>query len=443
MGDIPRRYPARLSDYFTDYMAESCDLMIQLEIEFDREIDVGRMAKAAALFLDAEPLFGCRLVKEHRRLRWERLGEGERAVFFTAKDERDYDSFRSSPIDTYAGPQLKVCLWRSDGGDRLLLKVAHHAADIGGVKELVEILSGIYRYLASQPDYRPEPNIKGSRSLLQTLRHLPWYSYPFISVGWMWVEVPTLLHRSVQTLPCPGGPREPLVFIHRFIGRDETAALVDYGHARKATLNDIFVTAALRALPGMKGWNGRSRLSLETTIDMRRYIPSRRGGAVTNLSTMVFGWPNLGNDPGPDFASALDRISAMTRRGKRLWIGLENLSIPMTIYMLGRLLPFGWGMTVHKSIIVTGYNSHAPEHCFSNAGPVKTESVNFDAQPTAVRILPPTFYPDQPLLFSLTGYDGTLTLTAGVYPSQKEDAEKFFDGILGELQAIKECRVGL
>ena len=433
MADIPQRFSARASDYLVDYISESCDMMIHMELQFDRRLDAERLAHATELVLDAEPVLGCRLVKVHRKLHWERLGKNEHPVFLLAKDEQEYEKFKSSQIDTYSGPQLKVCLWRSPDGDHLLLKIAHHTADMGGVKELSAKLSDIYRHLASDPNYSPEHNVKGSRSLRQALGHLPWYAYPFLSVSWMWIELPTYLHRTVQTLPCTDGPREPRTYIHRLIPSDHVSALVDYGHEHNATLNDIFVTASLRALSNMGNWNGHSRLSLETTIDLRRYIPSHHGSAISNLSTMVFGWPNLGTDPGQDFLTALDRISVMTTHGKKSWTGLETLSVPLALYLLCRILPARYGIKIHKKVIDLGYCEHIPEHCFSNGGPIAPEDVDFGAQPEMARFLPPTFYPHLPLLFGLSGYNGTLTLSAGVYPTQKDIAEKFFDAILKEL----------
>lgn len=435
MADIPQRFPARLSDYLVDYISEPCDMMIQMELQFDGSLDVERLGKAADLIFDVEPVIGCRLVNERRKRHWERLEQDKRPAFLLAKDDKSYEDFKSSQIDAYIGPQLKVCLWRSPDGDRLLLKVAHQIADIGGVKELAEIFSDIYRHLASNPKYRPEPNVKGSRSLSQAIRHLPWYAYPFVSVSFMWTELPTYIHRSVQTLPCADGPREPRTYIHRFISSDHVSTIKDYGYAHNATLNDIFVTASLRALSNMGNWSGHSRLSLETTIDLRRYIPSRHGGAVTNLSTMVYGWPNLGTDPCQNFTTALDRVTCMTRHGKAHWIGIELLVYPAILYLLCRNIPAGLGLRFYQKLINLGYYEHIPEHCFSNAGPIKPESVNFDMQPTIARILPPTFYPPMPLLFSLTGYNDTLTLSAGVYPTQKDVAEKFFDAILKELQS--------
>lgn len=436
MDGIPRHFPARTSDYLVDYISDSSDMMIQLELDFDQRLDAGKMARAAELMMDAEPILGCRLVKTNRKLHWERLDEEKRAAFLIAKDEQEYEAFKFGEIDTYKGPQLKVCLWRSPDGDRLLLKVAHQTADMGGVKEISAKLSEIYRNLAVSPDYRPEPNINGSRSLRQPLRHLPWYAYPYISVASLWIELPTFMHRSVQTLPRTDGASGARTYIHHAIPTARVSAIVDYSHAHNATVNDIFVTASLRALSNMGSWDKRSRLRLETTIDLRRYIPSRHGDAIANLSTMVFGWPSLGTDPGRDFADALNRITATTRFGKSHWIGLENLIVPTALFALLRGWPGGYGIKIHKKLVDTVYYEHMPEHCFSNGGPVASTDVDYGVQPRSVRFLPPTFYPQLPLLFSLTGYNGSLTLSAGVYPAQKEDAEKFFEAIVKELQCI-------
>ena len=68
----------------------------------------------------------------------------------------------------------------------------------------------------------------------------------------------------------------------------------------------------------------------------------------------------------------------------------------------------------------------------ANMGPISPDSVTFEALPVNACLLPPTLYP--PLLLpGISGYKGTLTISAGVYPSQKDVTERFFDAVLSEL----------
>jgi NRPS condensation-like uncharacterized protein len=431
MNNIPDCFPARISDCFTDYLAAFADMIIQLEMEFDKGLDAKRLAKAVDLTLDAEPVLGCRFVNNSYKPYFQRLDTDKRPAFFTANSENEYEAFKSASIDRQNGPQINVCLWHSTKGDRLLLKVAHQVADAAGVKDIAAILSRIYRQLASDPQYRPIPNTKETRSLLQVLRHVPLHAYPRIYLNSVQSTWRTSKPRTVHTLSIPDGPREPLTFVTRLIPSGRVSTLAEYGRSHNATLNDIIAAASLRTLADTGNWNKRSHLSLSTTIDLRRYVPSGRAAAVANLGYSNVEWPDLGTNPGQDFAATLDKVAAITRYGKMHWIGLDIMFSP--VIPLCKFMPHARGKELYQKYFEAGIKKHACTHWFTNTGLIEQESVNFGMQPITARILPQQCYPWMPFIFSLSGYNGTLTLVAGAYPTQKETIEKFFDAILKEI----------
>ena len=75
---------------------------------------------------------------------------------------------------------------------------------------------------------------------------------------------------------------------------------------------------------------------------------------------------------------------------------------------------------------------HNVPHTFSNGGRIPPEAVTFDDPPLRAWGLPPPCRPPM-LMVVMTGYAGTLTLSAGVYAPQKEVVERFLDRILLEL----------
>ena len=431
MNSISHRFPARMSDCFTDYLAAFADMIIQLEMEFDKELDAKRLAKAVDLTLDAEPVLGCRFVNNSYKPYFQRLGTDKRPAFFTANSENEYEAFKSASIDRKNGPQINVCLWHAPKGDRLLLKVAHQVADAAGVKDIAAILSGIYRQLASDPQYRPIPNTKGTRSLLQVLRHVPLHAYPRIYLNSVQSTWRTSKPRTVHTLSIPDGPREPLTFVTRLIPSGRVSTLAEYGRSHNATLNDIIAAASLRALAITGNWNKRSHLSLSTTIDLRRYVPSGRATAVANLGYSNLEWPDLGTDPGQDFADTLDKVAAITRYGKMHWIGLDIMFNPLIPIL--KFMPHARGKELYRRYVEAGIKKHVDTHWLTNTGLIELESVNFGMQPITARIMPQQCYPWMPFIFGLSGYNGTLTLSAGAYPTQKEIVDKFFDAVLKEL----------
>lgn len=433
MNSIPHRYPARLIDRYCDYLTPVCEMMIQLEMQFDRRLDAKRLAKAVELTLDAEPILGCRFVDDSYKPYFERLEPDQRSAFFPVTNRNEYEAFKSRPMDHKKGPQINACLWQASDGDRLMLKVAHHVADAGGLKDTAAILSGIYRNLSEDPDYHATPNIKEQRSLRQILRHVPLHAYPRIYLSSVQSQSRVYKRRAIQTLPSADGPRMPLTFVTRTIPSDRTSKLAQYGHLRNATLNDIFSAAALRSIGATGDSDSDSQHSLATTVDLRRYIPSGNAQAVANLSEAPIHWPDLGNELGTDFAATLDRVAKITRYGKTHWVGLTVLFEPFNLPSV--FMPHAWALKRYNELAKLGLKYHAAPHTFTNTGLIEPESVVFDAPPTAACILPPAVYPLGLVVFSLSGYNGTLTLAAGAYPTQKETIEKLFDAILKELPA--------
>jgi NRPS condensation-like uncharacterized protein len=422
-----------LIDCFIDYETTHAELTIRLELEFAGKLDATRLEKAVDLALHAEPVLGCRFVIGSSKPYFERLEANKCSAFLLANSASEYDAFKYALIDHGTGPQIKVCLWHSIDGDRLLLKVAHHVADAAGVKDVAAILSDIYRHLSEDPAYRPAPNAKEWRSYRQVVRHVPWHAYPRIFMNFVGRAGLLLEPRTVHTLSVTDGPREPLTYVVRLIPSSRVSTLVEYGRSHDATLNDVFLTASLRGLLKTADWDKRSYLSLTATMDMRRYIPSGQAGAVANLSIALNHWPDLGTQPGDDFKTTLEKVARITRYGKTHWIGLEQTFFPVTVLL--KVMPHTWGMKRYTEFTRMGLRRQACEHALTNTGPIEPESVTFGIRPSAAHILPPQNYPPMPFMWSLSGYDGTLTLAAGAFPTQKESIEKFFDAVLKELPA--------
>ena len=431
MEHIPQRFPATLLDCLVDFLTPLGDGAIRLEMEFDEGLDAARLEKAVGLTLDAEPVLGCRFVDNTRKPYFERLDTDKRSAFLLASSASEYGAFRSTSIDHRTGPQINICLWHSSDGDRLLLKVAHQVADAAGVKDIASIVSGIYRHLSEDPAYRPSPNVKERRSFRQVVRHVPWHAYPRILLNFARGLILEYRPHRVHTLSVTDGPRGPLTYVTRLIPSSRVSALVEYGRSNDATLNDVFLAASLRGLTNTANWDRRSYLSLTTTIDMRRYIPSGRAEAVANLSTALLHWPDLGSEPGQDFKTTLDKVARITRYGKTHWIGPHMLLYPSM--PLFKIMPHTWGMRLYGGIVRLGLRQHTADHGFTNTGPIDPESASFGVRPPMAHILPPQYYPPTPFVWSLSGYNGTLTLAAGAYPTQRETIERFFDAVLKEL----------
>jgi len=95
-------------------------------------------------------------------------------------------------------------------------------------------------------------------------------------------------------------------------------------------------------------------------------------------------------------------------------------------------LPYNWAMNLVKRSYQQNWAKGKWAHAFTNTGPIDSTAVSFGSKPSMARLLPPPFYP--PLfIVGISGFEGTLTLSSGVYSIQKELAERFLDKKIAEL----------
>ncbi|MBI5527821.1 MAG: hypothetical protein HY897_15940 [Deltaproteobacteria bacterium] len=401
------------------------DMMIQFEISFDAKLDADRLARAFDLSLDAEPVAGCRFVRDGRCF-WERVAEGRSGAFVVSTDAAACDRFLVEPLNLSSGPQVRALLAQRSGGDRLVLKVSHALADAGGTKHYARTLSSIYRALDTDPRHAPEPNVAGSRSVGQIFRALPWRAHPRVLVN-LWREIRGLnLPPVTHAIALPACERGPLGFAVRHLPVDRVSALSAYGRAHSATLNDLLMSAFVRAQIDLGRWDGESQVRLQTTVDLRRYLPGRRAGGVCNLS--AFDYAFLGTEPGADFDATLGRVTAITSRRKADWTGLTLISTVPVLWSMGypRIKRFfAW-------LFKRSAETRNQPNALTNMGPIAPEDLDFGVRPVSAWLLTPPIHP--PMFgMGLTGYSGTLTLSVGVPVAALPEVETFMDAMLKEL----------
>jgi NRPS condensation-like uncharacterized protein len=425
---IPRRFPSQLIDRALAYLNGVGEMMLQIELTFTHPLDGDRLARAVCLALDAEPVLGCRFVDHWRKPYWERVAVDDRDVVVEAKSKAEFEAFKVAAIDTYNGPRLRVCLWNCTDGAYLLIKVCHYVADAAGARDVAQAISAIYARLSSEPGYQPEPNLKGSRGIGQILQTIPWHKYPDLFRQSIEDTQASQRPKGTQTLPIQTGPAESLVFIHRLLPQDQVTRLVDYGRKRNATINDLLLAAFFRAMAAMTNWNGHKQLRVTTTVDFRRYLTGRQAAAVANLSLGIQGWPSLGTELGRDFCATLEKITAITRKRKQNFVGVGAL---LAVLPIGVLLPHQWAMKLMRRYAQQLNDQGNTANTLTNLGPIPPQAVTFGSKPAVARILPPPVYPPY-FLLGVSGYEGTLTLSTGIYTLQKELAERFLEAMLAE-----------
>lgn len=431
MQNIPDRFPARLLDRLVSCMGYFIELMIQLELQFGHRIDESRLERALDLVLDAEPVLGCRFVDHPKHPFWERLDTDHRKNFQIVQDEESFEDFRNTALDSTRGPQVLGCHWRRGEGDRLLIKVGHEVADAGAVKEISSTLSNIYGQLKDDPGYQPEPNISGSRSVRQILRHVPVYAYPKIAWNLIrenWRNTHPLETHSFDLDDVPFST--PKYILHHF-PKERVEGMAEYGRKTNATLNDLLVAAYFRAQAAEGDWDGKAQLRLGTTVDTRRYLPSGRGDGICNLSTIEYNF--LDRNLGDDFDATLARVAAFNNWRKARWIGLNAYVGGSPLF---KFIPFHRQKKLFRDVAEWGIAHQNAANAITNMGSIKPEDVSLDGPPETAWLLVPPIRP--PMLgIGVSGYNGTLTLSVGTYPEgmKQVDMVRVFHRIDSELPA--------
>ena len=405
------------------------EMMIQLELEFPGPLDADRLAEAAVLTLDGEPVLGCRLLNHWCKPRWQRMEVQKDDLCAVVSSQTGYEAFKHASMDTYVGPQIKICLWNDTNGARLLIKVAHHVADAAGVKDIARVMPFIHGRLSQDPGFRPTPNLTRSENTRNLLQAIPKGERRNLRHQFEEYMKQAREDRNTFRLPIEKDMPESPFYIQRTLTRDTVASLTQHGRPIGATLNDILVSAFFRAQAKTGNWDGTDNLRITTTIDMRRYLDGEQASSVANLSLSLNYWPDLGKDLGSDFMDTLKKVTTATRERKERRVGLDIFAF---VWPMVRYVPHGLAMRLVRNQMNKEYKRGNWPDTFTNMGPINPADVTFDDKPTAARLLPPPLYPPY-FVLGASGYVDTLTLTTCGFTRQKDLCERFLDAMVAEL----------
>jgi NRPS condensation-like uncharacterized protein len=412
------------------YLWQRCgEMIIQMELGFTGQLDRLRLARAAHLLLDAEPILGCRLVLEPQRPYWEPVPGDERQGLTVVSSEAEYAEVRCRGLQATGGVQLTLCLWPRPAGDRLLVKMTHEVGDGFTLKTAIVRLAAIYSALAIDPTYRPSAAPPTSREFSQVLANLSWYAIPRAIWDFIRFVVPRWFPRHTQTLALPTTAELPWVPIVRSIAAPAVTALSAYGRARHASVNDVLLAGAYRALATESRWDRSAGLRIIISVDLRRwYLPAGQPLPLGNLASVD--WPFLMQDLGETFDDTLARVNRLMQRRKRSGLGLAQAVIG------------------HYLIKDRSYESLARADArqmqrqngasrrslnFSNEGALDSLNLDFGGQlPTTAHVLPP-FIHVPGVHVCVSSYRGALTFATVTSSNGAAAIARFIETWIAEL----------
>jgi NRPS condensation-like uncharacterized protein len=248
MNQIPERFLTRSADRALAGMLGPVTCIIQLEMSSDHRLDEKRLEKAVLLITQKLPLLGCRFVPKKFRPYFERIEIERFGLFHFTIDRAEFENFRNKRMDFFPGPQIETYLYRSNFEDRFLIKVSHLVCDAAGVKEIVCEISKIYNRLTDESDFKPEPVIVDYRGFWQIARQVPLYAIPRIIYNYMCEIYRSKVPGQSHVVPMQKVSGEKIQLFMRLVDKIHFTCLKNYAKERHVTINDVLVTAIIRAL---------------------------------------------------------------------------------------------------------------------------------------------------------------------------------------------------
>jgi NRPS condensation-like uncharacterized protein len=397
------------------------EMVIVMELDFAGRLDPQILARAADLLLDAEPILACRLVLDEQGPRWEPVAKARRNAFTITYRAADYETVRLNGLDATANVQATWCLWRRESGDRLLVKMTHEAGDGVSLQYLVSRMASIYSALCGNASHQPTRNLERRRDLGQLLSQIPRRARPRLLWDFAKFMTPRVARKSTHVLPLAPKSSGPWVAVTKRVPATQLRYVSQYGKTRGATLNDVFLAAAYRALANDGRWDGRSALCISITVDLRRWCHSA-AASICNLAS--FEHPFLMRKLGSDFEQTLANVTALTRLRKKHQPGLaEALLLDMWLrssYLGRRERPTLWQLVACV---------------MSNEGRLDRAPITFGTQsPVSAHMLPP-FFALPGVQICLSGYGGGLTMAVVTPQNGQAVIQRFLDAIVHELPA--------
>lgn len=406
---------------------------IQTVIKLDGHLDFKKLYKAVRLSIEEQPIFGCKFV-ENEVPYWKKINILDETPFCSMElsdnPEESVGRFMDIPLDMDNDPMVKLKLICSPEYDTMCIKLNHSCCDGTGTKEYVQLLSQIYSSLDQEFGiFIPKPvkrDRKDQDRMFSKLR--------IVDPETEWIAGSEIT-RATWPFPWKQNQSETSRVVVKRLDQGELDKLVEYYKARGATLNDLILTAYYRSMAFTGEAVYEEPMEISVTIDLRRYLPDNKTGAIRNFSGSEF--TRLSLIPNETFEETLSRVVPMmkeiknNRPGLQSAIGLERLE----------KMPFSETLSYYK--MVSQWPCVCPDKCapvLSNLGYASSSLLKFGRSTvTDYYIVPPNVRAPG-ILLMLSTYNGIITFIGCYYEGsvEREVIEGLLERILNELRECTE-----
>ncbi|MFQ5490734.1 MAG: hypothetical protein ACE5GE_08445 [Phycisphaerae bacterium] len=461
-GPAPR-YPTTVLDRVFSAIEQvgANPFCVQLVVRLNGRLDERLLARAVRLTLEAEPYLGCRFLEHWFRPFWEPIEDLDslRLLEVCPTDSwRDsLEGVLSQPIDRERECAVKVVLLR-DTVDVLCVKLDHKMGDGQAAKDYAYLLAQTYSRLADDSEYAPSPNPNRDRSLGQIPRG---GSGAGSSAPQPSPTSPTRDRSPAGQWYLPRPPASASIgpssrFLIEQIPPERHAAVFRYACRHRATVSQVLLASFIRAALLKVPHSASGSLRVRTTLDLRRYLPSKQANVPCNLAGLLSLRVDPAGGDGLDewvgqvrdqmyaaraaFMGRPHRQMFRPEVDKRTRWALRFIPFALGARLVFGVLPFRWFKRIAKRQLQRGAEKDdCPSRLmFTDIGPIRADRLGFShVEAVEAFVSSGTVMLRGLMLVSATEFCGTLTLSLGYSPLAVDSAcmEDFFATLVDGLPA--------
>jgi NRPS condensation-like uncharacterized protein len=403
---------------------------LHMVIQFDSQLDEDLLRLAFLKTLETQPVLGCRFDELTDQPYWMEQSPEQICQAFTVEESADAGVLVKQFVEEEElenGIQIRIHLIRADEGDTLCLKLDHACCDGGGLKAYLLLLYKAYN-LQHAAGSRPSEEAS-MRDSLQTPPERS-TNRVFEACGIMDIRQ---AYRHDKDTPADS---VPVPFTGAFSNQVRYESLSFplaeiRSKASDITVNDQLLTAYARVLsqlnPSSSASDATTRLSIQMTLDLRRYLKQEEAPIVCNLSGMER--ISLSITKSETYADTLQKVHEEVRLIKSSNPGLHSAA---SMELLSRMTyPKAKEFLLQAGARVRASGKSVP--LLSNLGVLSTNKLQFgECTALSIYAITPAMHASA-FMLGASSYDGTLTLVCAYFELERTQAD-----IKGMLHLLKK-----
>ncbi len=335
--ELPERIPAEVSDRIQFFLRSYADQQMRFVIFLSKRIDFDIFKTAFRLVIYTHPVFSF-YYKEDSKLSWWQKQENVDPSLLADLVETEGDAeieisrFLTLEISPFGFPVVRARVIRNDNRDIICINMNHTPTDGAGLKEFVKKLAEIYTRLTTSAEFEIKPQINGDRSLKQVtagfslIQKLKFMREGFKAPGkgltWSfdWAKTVDDNGKFFTLLKI-----NPAVF----------ANIKAYSKLNNATINDIVLTAFIRAFESAGQSNHIAAKPVIVPVDLRKYRKAGPGSPICSLTGSLT--CNIGRSVGNSFKETLGMVRTEMNKKKAAHAEMNRI---MQISVLSAFVPY-------------------------------------------------------------------------------------------------------